>query len=242
MKKIIVLSYCFVIAIGSFAQNTFPENGKVGIGTTTPAQELDVHDPESTGEIMVSAAKHDAMLKIFTNRPRVDQSLRKAVPENEGWAIIGRHLNRSNQGLAGDLHIVYKNKDGWMPSSLVIDQVSGGVGILTDVVPKGYVFAVDGKMICEELKVQLEGDWPDYVFASDYQLPSLDEVERSIQIHGHLPGIPSAATIEEAGGVEVGEMQRLMMEKIEELTLYMIDLKKENEALKARVEHLEAQK
>lgn len=96
----------------------------------------------------------------------------------------------------------------------------------------GYLLAVDGKVICEELKVQLSDSWPDYVFADDYKLKSLQEVESFIETNNHLPGIPSAAELE-SEGIEVGEMQKAMMEKIEELTLYIIDLQKQVDALQA---------
>ncbi len=107
----------------------------------------------------------------------------------------------------------------------------------TTVAPKaGYKLSVDGKVVCEELLVQLS-PWPDYVFKPDYKLASLLEVEQYIQENNHLPGIPTAEEVE-SEGLNVGEMQKLMMEKIEELTLYLIDLKKENEVLKVEIEAL----
>jgi hypothetical protein len=101
-----------------------------------------------------------------------------------------------------------------------------------------FRLSVGGKIMCEELKVQLHDYWPDYVFAADYKLKPLEEVEQHIQAEKHLPGIPAAAEVEK-NGLEVGDMQKKMMEKIEELTLYVIDLNKENKALKQRVEQLE---
>jgi hypothetical protein len=98
--------------------------------------------------------------------------------------------------------------------------------------------SVNGKIMCEELKVQDSGSWPDYVFDKSYQLNSLHEVEKYIEENNHLPGIPNACTVEE-NGVEIGNMQKLLLQKIEELTLYMIDadkrikaLETENQALK----------
>lgn len=79
--------------------------------------------------------------------------------------------------------------------------------------------------------------WPDYVFESDYELRSLSEVEDFVDENGHLPEVPSAAEVAE-NGINVYEMQELMMKKIEELTLYMIDLKKENTILKSKIEQL----
>jgi hypothetical protein len=99
----------------------------------------------------------------------------------------------------------------------------------------GYALNVDGKIIAEELRVELSTNWPDYVFAKEYELKSIKEVEAHINEKHHLPGIPSAKEIEE-DGLMVGDMQKRMMEKIEELTLYIIDLNNEIEDLKKKID------
>jgi hypothetical protein len=109
--------------------------------------------------------------------------------------------------------------------------VTGNLRVGTAVLPAGYTFGVDGKMICTEVMVRLVTDWPDYVFGRNHILPKLTELEKFIQTNKHLPGIPSATAIKEQG-LPLGEMQRLQMEKIEELTLYIIQLQKEIELLK----------
>jgi len=88
----------------------------------------------------------------------------------------------------------------------------------------GYKLSVNGKVICEELRIELDADWPDYVFASDYDLPTIKEVKAHINEKKHLPGIPSAAEIEKQGGLDVGDMNKRLLEKVEELTLYIIEL------------------
>ncbi len=93
-----------------------------------------------------------------------------------------------------------------------------------------YLLSVDGRIMCEELKVQNSSNWPDYVFAANYKLPSLSEVENHINENGHLIGIPSACEVEE-NGVGVGDMQKKLLEKIEELTLYVISLEKKVKAI-----------
>jgi hypothetical protein len=110
--------------------------------------------------------------------------------------------------------------------------ITGNVRIGNTVGPSGYRLAVDGKAICTELLVRLVPNWPDYVFNKNYKLPGLHEVEDYINKHHHLPGIPSAKELD-ASGLNIGEMQKLQMEKIEELTLYIIELKKEIEKLSA---------
>lgn len=77
----------------------------------------------------------------------------------------------------------------------------------------------------------------DYVFEDNYDLKSLSEVESYVNEHKHLPGMPSAAEMD-ANGVSVSKMSNLLLEKVEELTLHMIKLEKENAALKAKVESL----
>ncbi len=81
-------------------------------------------------------------------------------------------------------------------------------------------------------------NWPDYVFDDNYVLRSLEQVERFIQQRGHLPGVPSESEVA-ANGVAAGQMIALQLEKIEELTLYLIELQKQNQALQERVSVLE---
>lgn len=115
------------------------------------------------------------------------------------------------------------------------------IGTTNEALGEGYRLRVKGKIISEEIKVQLQAQWPDYVFAKNYDLKPLEEVEKYIQKNQHLPNIPAASEIE-SSGLELGEMQRKMMEKIEELTLYMIELKKENEEMKKQLAMLKSVK
>jgi hypothetical protein len=112
--------------------------------------------------------------------------------------------------------------------------------------PGSYELAVGGGIIAEEVLVQLEGVWPDYVFDHNYALKPLSEIETFIAHEKHLPGVVSAKEVAERG-LDLGEMQKAQMEKIEELYLHMIamdkkmaDLKAENSVLKAQVTALEA--
>ncbi|MBP1651619.1 MAG: hypothetical protein H6Q26_1776 [Bacteroidetes bacterium] len=103
--------------------------------------------------------------------------------------------------------------------------------------PTGYTLAVNGTIGGTKLKVTQS--WADYVFAAGYKLPSLAEVEAHIKENHKLPDIPSEKQIA-AEGLDVGEMQKLQMQKIEELTLYIIDLKKQLEAQQKEIEALKA--
>ena len=99
---------------------------------------------------------------------------------------------------------------------------------------------VNGEITARKLKVTQSG-WPDYVFADGYKLPSLQEISRYIKENHRLPGVPAAAEIEK-DGLEVGEMQKTMMEKIEQLTLHLIRLDEENRQLKEELEKLKSSK
>ncbi|WP_235297321.1 hypothetical protein [Portibacter marinus] len=90
----------------------------------------------------------------------------------------------------------------------------------------GYRLSVDGKIIGEELMVRMSDNWPDYVFDESYGLMSLEDVDQFINQNKHLPGIPSASEVHAEGGIQVGETNRLLLEKIEELTLYLIEQNK----------------
>ncbi len=122
-------------------------------------------------------------------------------------------------------------------STLVIDRGNESVAIGTTNIPTGYKLAVDGKIIIEEVKVKLSSTWPDYVFEPDYNLPSLASVKKFVESEKHLPEIPPAEEMEKEG-LELGNMNMLLLKKIEELTLYVIDLKEENEAQQREIEKL----
>jgi hypothetical protein len=93
-----------------------------------------------------------------------------------------------------------------------------------------YMLAVEGNIVCQKAIVQTS-DWADYVFASDYKLMPLAEVENYIATNNHLPDMPNTETVV-AQGQDVGEIQKLQQAKIEELTLYIIKMQKEIDALK----------
>ncbi len=112
------------------------------------------------------------------------------------------------------------------------------IGSTSDRIAAGYNLSVHGKIIAEEVKVQLYAAWPDYVFSNNYKLMPLEQLEQSINTNKHLPNIPAAAEVEK-NGIMLGDMNRRLMEKVEELTLYIIDLNKKNNVLAEKVQKLE---
>lgn len=110
---------------------------------------------------------------------------------------------------------------------------AGGVNV------SGYKLFVKGGILTEEVRVNLSTNWADYVFAEGYQLPTLEQVEQQIKAKGHLFNVPSAKTIKE-DGIELGEMAKIQQEKIEELTLYLIEQHKMNQKQSEEITELRA--
>lgn len=93
--------------------------------------------------------------------------------------------------------------------------------------------AVNGNIRAKEVKVET-ANWPDYVFEEGYSLLPIDDLETYIKENGHLPGIPTAKEVE-ADGVALAEMNRKLLEKVEELTLHVIRLSADNAELQEQV-------
>lgn len=124
----------------------------------------------------------------------------------------------------------------WTQLGSDINYMSGNVGIGTTP-QSNYKLAIDGHLRAKEIKVET-ANWPDYVFTKGYNLPTIEEVQKHIDQDGHLINLPSAKEIE-ANGLELGEMNRLLLEKIEELTLYIIQLKDDQNKQNIRLRNLE---
>ncbi|MBL7748926.1 MAG: hypothetical protein JNM19_15920 [Chitinophagaceae bacterium] len=102
---------------------------------------------------------------------------------------------------------------------------AGLIGSNSARIATNYEWSVDGEIMCENLVMQNSTSWPDYVFEDNYPLMSIADLEESIRKNKHLPNVPSAAEIEKKG-IDMGQMTRALLEKVEELTLYVIQLEK----------------
>ena len=153
---------------------------------------------------------------------------------------VGNTSSISNTVNITTLSAIYYTSDNsnistvdWEARDLFADR---NVGIGTKNT-QGYRLAVGGNIIAEEIKVELQTNWPDFVFGKDYKLPSLEEIDMYIKANGHLMNIPSAIKVMESG-IKLGEMNAKLLQKIEELTLYSIDQQKQIEKLEKSFNNL----
>ncbi len=185
----------------------------VGVGTTAPAARL--HVPNGSDAGLANTSNGFLMLGNTNSTNLVADNNEIMARNNSGAADLFLQHSAGNLILCGN------------------EQGAVGIGVLSGAsIPAGYLLAVDGKVISEEIKVQLSGSWPDYVFKEDYPLQSFDDLRSFIKQNKHLPNIPAAAEVEK-NGIEVGDMQKRMVEKIEELTLYILDLETRLKKLEA---------
>ena len=207
-------------------------NSKVGIGTNAPIAKVDI----AGLTYLRNAPTHD----IETEQLRIgrtDSNLRY-------HSIFSHHseLGKDNY-IKFKVHNGQSNGNGYVVQETIMTLFgSGQVGIGTDLSENGvtndYNLYVTKGIRTEKVKVDVaDGSWADYVFEEDYKLTSLQEVESYIKVNKHLPNIPSAGEIEKEG-LNLGEMDAKLLQKVEELTLYLIEQHKEIENLKNENRHL----
>ncbi|MCC7245884.1 MAG: hypothetical protein IT269_09405 [Saprospiraceae bacterium] len=211
-------------------------NGNVGIGTgtSTPAQRFQVKG----GNILLDYASGTTTGNLFFGGNTASNSNGMRLSFANGSApnaYIDVRTPTTNNNYANGL--IFRIDGGIGSTERMRIRTDGKVliGVPTTSTPGNYRLYVKDGILTERVKVALYNsvDWADYVFAPDYHLRPLEEVEAFVQQNNHLPGIPSAQELVQEGGIDLGAMQAKQMEKIEELTLYLIDMKKEINAIKA---------
>jgi hypothetical protein len=119
--------------------------------------------------------------------------------------------------------------NSWYGSNSIFTNTPVTIGATADMSNNGYMLSVNGSVLATSVQVQSYNSWPDYVFKPTYSLPTLSEVKTYIDQNHHLPEIPTSEQIEK-DGLNLGEMNKLLVKKVEELTLYLIEKdKKEKE-------------
>jgi hypothetical protein len=192
------------VLIQSISGGIFRRNsGDVGIGTTTPTTKLEVLTPDANWGMLHT----NGTVRVGTY-----------VGSSGGW--VATQTNNPLYFATG-----LGTTNDFAQITLL---TNGNVGIGT--LNPTYPLSVNGTIQAKEVRV--ETGWSDFVFAKNYKLPSLNDVEKYIDKNKHLEGIPSADDIQK-NGLAVADVQTKMMQKIEELTLYVIELQKEVDQLKA---------
>ena len=213
------------LVYGDFDTNILGLMGNVGIGTQNPAAALHIEGDNN-----------DSTSVLISPQETSSGGISKIILSEDHDGTYSMQWRYNGIGNTNRLELWGKSNTTYYGPHMTIDRNDGDTYLGGDMAiggdfALGYKLSVAGKMICEELRVNLQADWPDYVFTDEYKLMPVNELETYIGNNGHLPNVPPASEMEESG-LDVGETQRIMMEKIEELTLYIIELKKEIEELK----------
>lgn len=230
-----------VIGRGYFhdANNYYPLHIKddgifFGVGSTIPTVHITATASNSTGLMSIgSVATPAAKLHI-----RADKLLDSGI-FLELWDKESGH--RAFVKLMDDNHIIQASKLHGMMIKAVNDSMNfvansfnfrgGKIGINCKNDLDDYAVAVNGGLICTRVTVRVYDNWPDFVFAPGHTMMSLAEIEKYVNENRHLPGIPSSEEMSEKG-LDVAEMDAALLQKIEELTLYIIEQQKQIDELK----------
>ncbi len=225
---------------------TIIQNGNVGIGTTTPIHRLTLRGGD------LSFDEHDAghrraKIRLFQDAG-VGSDIGHAIGTQAFYTTFGPTSGWGEERPAIG-HMFYNRND-----QLVARIGSGGWDIGTEAEMRSqfygqlcvgelikssthtdYMLSVDGKIAAREcIIIDGTGEWADFVFDDNYGLMPLADVENAIREKKHLPGIPSAADVKE-NGVNIGQMQVKLLQKVEELTLYVIEQEKKIQSLQEKL-------
>jgi hypothetical protein len=216
-------SNTMAFSTSSLERMRISSGGFVGIGTTAPLAKLHVND----GMMMVTGNNNLGGPMVMIGGGGVSDP-------NGQWGIeyetadLGLNFWRPFPAVNSGNYFLFLANNG-----------SIGMGVPPVNINSAYKLSVNGAI--RATKVVVEIGWADYVFNKNYKLMPLSEVEKYITTNNHLPNIPSASEIEN-NGLDVGAVQSKQMEKIEELTLYIIEMNKKIQELTSKVSDLESNK
>ena len=225
-------------------ENVYPSNGFMGLGIRTPSAPLEIK--RGIG----NTTKKNILLKLSNewasngqNEPSIMFSNGNVVdPKNISYRTIGARVSGDNTlKTPQTFKISYKSPtDAAERDFFSVDSYEGRVRI-GDVQTQydGYKLYVEQGILTEKVKVAVKDskDWYDNVFERNYELISIQKLEKFIHDNKHLPDVPTTDEVLK-NGLDLGKMNGLLLKKIEELTLYMISLKKDLDETKASLEEL----
>ncbi|MEL6559102.1 MAG: hypothetical protein AAFQ94_13015 [Bacteroidota bacterium] len=203
--------------------------GNVGIGTTSPLSKFHVN-----GVIRSELDYQNKSVKLGSAKGRI--KLRNNAAGDPSFKTALAASTPSEAELFINYNGAFANGTRVMGEGLIVDdQVAiGGADFRA-----GYNLSVRGKILTDEVKVRTYSNWPDYVFQDNYQMSTLPDLEEYILSEGHLPGIPSAEKVAQ-DGYEMSQLNAKLLEKIEEITLHLIELNKQVEELADENKQLKA--
>ena len=221
-----------------YPQLTVAGNGYTGIGTNTPTAYLDIAKPLNSGQLSAKLAHlyegdhegagtylgirgYDTQVSNGITDPAKVKSF---AIEHSFYGITNSSINFYRGGNTTGGSIAFNTDDNTEKMRIMYN---GNVGVGTSA-PDARL-TVRGNVHATEVRVDLNIPAPDFVFRKSYELTSLADVEAYIKAKHHLPGIPSARIFEK-DGVHLGEINMKLLQKIEELTLYVIQQQKELQA------------
>lgn len=205
--------------------------GKVGINNWQPEYRLDIGSTGTNDGIRIRNESNGFLL-VHANTMSAG-AYNSITTAGDAGIIYGTAAQSSGSNATmGFVLAPWHNST----AGLRMDK-DGHIGIGTNKTSDAnYSLFVETGIRTRKVKVD-QAVWADFVFKPEYKLLPLAEVETYIKTHGHLPGVPSEKEVEK-DGVDLGDTQTMLLKKIEELTLYMIELKKENVVLTKKIEAL----
>jgi len=243
MKLVYLLIFTSFAESTLFAQNVFPSTGNVGIGTSAPIFNLDIWNSgnatfrvgssANTGYSDITLGKTNSW-KISKQPGAVGESGSLAITYNTNVYGGDRPVLKLNHSL-GSWDAQFGTSDRTIFGGVNL-AVYGSIGAQRMILSTttnisnmftgaDYVLIANGKIGAREIIVSLATPFPDYVFNPEYKLLSLSEIESHIKQHSRLPEMPSAEQVEK-DGLEISKTTVLLVQKIEELTLHMIEMDK----------------
>lgn len=226
MKKYLILIVTVLVTLSLSAQPevTVSATGDMGVGTDAPENKVHVKSTSNIA-VQVEAKTPAAAAMINLNASKISGG--------QSWLISS---SGSGASLGGKKFSIYNNStDQNLRKHAFVIREDNKVGIGMDNPER--TLDVNGVIRANSYQAPANQSWPDYVFANDYQLLSIDELDQYITKNTHLPGIPDAEEVAE-NGFDLKEMNIRLLEKVEELTLYLIDQNKQNQAQQKEIETL----